>query len=330
MLNSFRSRKGLSAFTLIELLVVIAIIAILAAILFPVFAQAKMAAKKTTSLSNTKQSATAFNIYSSDTDDTLPLAYPFDTNGTMIMSGWSTPSYFNALVPADAAVWDLAPLEYIEYSRTAWANSIQPYMKSIEMLDTPMSVPYSDPFYQSLTSRPLSSLPKTHMTMNGLLNGYSASGVASPSLVPLLTYGNGKESYNGRMYTNPYLACRAIGAPGLRLQPERDAAVGRTLPHARRHIRVLLQSRERYDLDPRRGHHRGVYGHIREVYQDAEVRHQHGQPRGAGIRVQRHERRHLRRRRLRCRSGPLRDRRRHRARLSELVPPGQHGHVHSR
>ena len=43
------------AFTLIELLVVIAIIAILAAILFPVFAQAKAAAKKTVSLSNLKQ-----------------------------------------------------------------------------------------------------------------------------------------------------------------------------------------------------------------------------------------------------------------------------------
>ena len=42
------------AFTLIELLVVIAIIAILAAILFPVFAQAKAAAKKTTSISNAK------------------------------------------------------------------------------------------------------------------------------------------------------------------------------------------------------------------------------------------------------------------------------------
>ena len=47
--------KTRTAFTLIELLVVIAIIAILAAILFPVFAQAKLAAKKTASLSNIKQ-----------------------------------------------------------------------------------------------------------------------------------------------------------------------------------------------------------------------------------------------------------------------------------
>ena len=59
------------AFTLIELLVVIAIIAILAAILFPVFAQAKEAAKKTQSISNLKQIGLAWTIYSGDYDDTL-------------------------------------------------------------------------------------------------------------------------------------------------------------------------------------------------------------------------------------------------------------------
>lgn len=60
------------AFTLIELLVVIAIIAILAAILFPVFAQAKEAAKKTQSLSNTKQISTALQLYAGDADDGYP------------------------------------------------------------------------------------------------------------------------------------------------------------------------------------------------------------------------------------------------------------------
>jgi prepilin-type N-terminal cleavage/methylation domain-containing protein/prepilin-type processing-associated H-X9-DG protein len=59
------------AFTLIELLVVIAIIAILAAILFPVFAQAKEAAKKTQCLSNTNQIAKAFQLYATDYDDTI-------------------------------------------------------------------------------------------------------------------------------------------------------------------------------------------------------------------------------------------------------------------
>ena len=62
------------AFTLIELLVVIAIIAILAAILFPVFAQAKAAAKKSTCLSNTKQIGVATVLYEGDYDDIIPLA----------------------------------------------------------------------------------------------------------------------------------------------------------------------------------------------------------------------------------------------------------------
>jgi prepilin-type N-terminal cleavage/methylation domain-containing protein/prepilin-type processing-associated H-X9-DG protein len=60
------------AFTLIELLVVIAIIAILAAILFPVFAQAKMAAKKTADMSNMKQIGTGLMMYCNDADDMFP------------------------------------------------------------------------------------------------------------------------------------------------------------------------------------------------------------------------------------------------------------------
>lgn len=64
--------KNLRAFTLIELLVVIAIIAILAAILFPVFSQAKEAAKSSACLSNLRQLGTGFVLYQSDSDDRLP------------------------------------------------------------------------------------------------------------------------------------------------------------------------------------------------------------------------------------------------------------------
>lgn len=65
-------RQIRAAFTLIELLVVIAIIAILAAILFPVFAQAKEAAKKTACSSNLKNIGTAMTLYLADADDQFP------------------------------------------------------------------------------------------------------------------------------------------------------------------------------------------------------------------------------------------------------------------
>lgn len=67
------------AFTLIELLVVIAIIAILAAILFPVFAQAKEAAKKTACLSNARQIGIALKLYQADVDDGMPIFYAYNS-----------------------------------------------------------------------------------------------------------------------------------------------------------------------------------------------------------------------------------------------------------
>ena len=63
-----RRRKG---FTLIELLVVIAIIAILAAILFPVFARSREAARSATCKSNLRQIGMAIRLYAQDYDDTL-------------------------------------------------------------------------------------------------------------------------------------------------------------------------------------------------------------------------------------------------------------------
>lgn len=77
------------AFTLIELLVVIAIIAILAAILFPVFAQAKDAAKKSVALSNVKQLDIGYMLYIADSDDRYPQSV---TERTSVTYPDSTPA----------------------------------------------------------------------------------------------------------------------------------------------------------------------------------------------------------------------------------------------
>jgi len=73
--------RSVSGFTLIELLVVIAIIAILAAILFPVFAQAREKARQASCMSNCKQQGTATAMYVQDYDETFPQALYFGVNG---------------------------------------------------------------------------------------------------------------------------------------------------------------------------------------------------------------------------------------------------------
>lgn len=99
--TSRNARKRAPGFTLIELLVVIAIIAILAAILFPVFAQAREKARAISCLSNCKQIGTAQMMYMQDNDE-------------MIMFWLGVPQSF--------------PLE--DQVRAAWPNLLQPYIKS--------------------------------------------------------------------------------------------------------------------------------------------------------------------------------------------------------
>jgi prepilin-type N-terminal cleavage/methylation domain-containing protein/prepilin-type processing-associated H-X9-DG protein len=81
-----RRRLG---FTLIELLVVIAIIAILAAILFPVFAQAREKARATSCLSNCKQLGTAIQMYAQDYDETLPYSGVYGAQHPLFKAGYN-------------------------------------------------------------------------------------------------------------------------------------------------------------------------------------------------------------------------------------------------
>jgi prepilin-type N-terminal cleavage/methylation domain-containing protein/prepilin-type processing-associated H-X9-DG protein len=78
-----RYRHRRSGFTLIELLVVIAVIAILAALLFPVFAQAREKARQSTCLSNQKQIALALSMYAQDFDETYPFTVVLDANTSL-------------------------------------------------------------------------------------------------------------------------------------------------------------------------------------------------------------------------------------------------------
>lgn len=116
------------AFTLIELLVVIAIIAILAAILFPVFAQAKAAAKKTASLSNIKQMGTAMNIYTSDYDDILPLVTSQDATS-------------------------------VNYYDVSWIKNVQPYIKNLSMFVSPAGQSSVNTYDRRPSDRPADSGP---------------------------------------------------------------------------------------------------------------------------------------------------------------------------
>ncbi|HLV81519.1 MAG TPA: DUF1559 domain-containing protein [Chthonomonadaceae bacterium] len=95
-----RRSNARAAFTLIELLVVIAIIAILAAILFPVFAQAREKARAISCLSNLKQNGLGVLMYVQDYDETFPIAT--DNN------------------------WDMT-----------WVTAVQPYEKSFDIFRCP-------------------------------------------------------------------------------------------------------------------------------------------------------------------------------------------------
>lgn len=118
------SHSNKNAFTLIELLVVIAIIAILAAILFPVFAQAKLAAKRTAVLSNSKQMGTSVMIYAADYDDSFPLPIFWHWNDarTAVVSGQPFSTFYGGA--------------YRELMHV-WADALLPYTKNQQIFSAP-------------------------------------------------------------------------------------------------------------------------------------------------------------------------------------------------
>src|SRR6476646_10272622 len=107
-MSSARPRPLKSAFTLIELLVVIAIIAILAAILFPVFTQAREKARQASCMNNLKQLATGMLMYSDDNDNLFPPVV--------------------GRQPGERLIWPMS-----------WMAHLQPYVKNTAVFIDPSS-----------------------------------------------------------------------------------------------------------------------------------------------------------------------------------------------
>jgi len=142
--------KRNKAFTLIELLVVIAIIAILAAILFPVFAQAREKARQTSCMSNMKQQGLAVVQYVQDADEMFPMG---------VDSDW----------------------------HNAWPTAVQPYIKSLAVFRCPDdanlkmdATQEADPFYGTAVSYAANGYMKYTNGANHMV-GVMAAYVPGPS-----------------------------------------------------------------------------------------------------------------------------------------------------
>jgi len=147
-----------SAFTLIELLVVIAIIAILAAILFPVFTQAREKARQAQCVSNGRQIGTSLSMYTVDYDETLPFC--------------RTPCWPNG--------W---------YDHPYWHEQIIPYMRNVQIFVCPSAAPqtqqggwpWSTSCWPGIWGRPQNNILNYYGFNEGIMNdgGWPSGGMGT-------------------------------------------------------------------------------------------------------------------------------------------------------
>jgi prepilin-type N-terminal cleavage/methylation domain-containing protein/prepilin-type processing-associated H-X9-DG protein len=177
-------------FTLIELLVVIAIIAILAAILFPVFQSVRENARRASCESNMKQCTLAVIQYVQDYDEAYPLAEPnvgggWNNGGGY--DGWQFPcSTDGSEASGDCAVW---------------GNSVQPYIKSLQVYSCPDTQFLWNPYGLPANS------PVPQDTYNGDLQGSTGNAIVQPATTVMFWSGNEAQGWIGRVSSNPFLIC---------------------------------------------------------------------------------------------------------------------------
>lgn len=156
-------RQQAHGFTLIELLVVIAIIAILAAILFPVFAQARERARMIACLSNMKQIGTSLRMYAQDYDETYPaLRMGYDPKN---------------------------PANYLDSEGFMWRNALQPYIKNKGIMACPSNpvakyrgagrLPASDSNNWNDNAQGYAVEPDLIMPQSYAMNGFASSWVST-------------------------------------------------------------------------------------------------------------------------------------------------------
>lgn len=187
-----------TGFTLIELLVVIAIIAILAAILFPVFAQAREKARESNCVSNSKQWSTATLMYVQDYDETFPMGYGSWLDGTWNTGSDGTP--YVGDTPPNARTSNAG---YISTISQYWGNAVQPYIKNLQVFQCPSGGQFLDLGWTNWKATP----QNTSYTYNGLLQSYPSAGIVVPSELPMLHEGYGRGGLKGWQGPNPFLVC---------------------------------------------------------------------------------------------------------------------------